>query len=328
MRTVTFHIESWQAATPFRIAGREKHEFRATVCTLAENGFIGRGQAVGVAYQGETAESINAQLEGIRDQLVAGATRADLLQLLPPGGARCAADAALWDLESQSRQCSVWGLAGTRPAPVTTAYTIGLEDTPAKMAAKAAARPELQLLKVKLDQHQPAERLRAIRSARPDAQLLVDANQAWDIDTLERLLPVLEEVRVLFVEQPLPRNEDDQLEGLELPIPLCADESCLHLGELERAARRYQLINIKLDKCGGLTHGLELARAAKALGLGLMVGCMGHNSLSMAPGHVLAQFCDFADLDGPLLLKNDIIGGLEYQGAMITLPPRRFWGTP
>jgi L-alanine-DL-glutamate epimerase-like enolase superfamily enzyme len=328
MRRVSLHIESWQAAVPFRIAGRVKHEFMAVVCSVADSDYIGRGQGSGVSYQGETVESIIAQLEGIRPQLAAGATRADLLRLLPPGGARCAADAALWDLESQLEQRSVWELAGTRPEPVETAYTIGIEETPALMALKAAARPELRLLKIKLDQCEPEARLRAIRDARPDARLLVDANQSWSLETLQQLMPTLVESGVLLVEQPLPRGQDAALEQIRAPIPLCADESCLDLAELEDTARRYQLINIKLDKCGGLTRGLELASAAKARGLGLMVGCMGHNSLSMAPGHVLAQFCDYVDLDGPLLLKNDIIGGLNYDGGMISLPAQRFWGLP
>jgi L-alanine-DL-glutamate epimerase-like enolase superfamily enzyme len=328
MRTVTLHTEIWAAARPFRIAGREKTAFTAVVCTIEEDGLVGRGQASGVAYQGETAESISAQLELVREALQSGASRHDLLTLLPAGGARCAADAALWDLESQIRNQSAWTIAGTKPEPVETAYTVGIEDTPELMAERAAAVPELRLLKIKLDRQQPAERLLAIRAVRPDARILVDANQSWTMELLRRVMPVLQQTGVLLVEQPLPRGADEELEQFESPIPFCADESCLDLPELDVVARRYQLINIKLDKCGGLTRGLELATAVRARGLGLMVGCMGHNSLSMAPAHVLAQFCDFADLDGPLLLRNDMVGGLIYRNGLVSLPKKRFWGEP
>jgi L-alanine-DL-glutamate epimerase-like enolase superfamily enzyme len=182
------------------------------------------------------------------------------------------------------------------------------------------------LFKVKLGDDRPVERIAAIREARPDSRLVVDANQAWTFAELQEFGPALHELGVLMIEQPLARGEDTELAGYESAAPLCADESCQHIGELDAVATRYQMINIKLDKCGGLTHGLELARAAREKGLGVMVGCMGGTSLSMAPSHVIAQLCDFVDIDGPLLIKKDRDGGLIYDHGIVTLPGSHFWG--
>ncbi|HET7331196.1 enolase C-terminal domain-like protein, partial [Dyella sp.] len=191
---------------------------------------------------------------------------------------------------------------------------------------KAAKAPH-PLLKVKLDSDRPVERIEAIRKCRPDARLTVDANQGWSFEQLREVAAPLQKLGVIFIEQPLPRGDDAALENYKAPLPLCADESCLHLGELETASRRYQMINIKLDKCGGLTEGLALAKAAREKGLGLMVGCMGGTSLSMAPAHVLAQLCDFVDLDSPLLLRNDRMGGFNYQSGQVAAGPDLCWGT-
>ncbi|MDH3430834.1 MAG: dipeptide epimerase, partial [Gammaproteobacteria bacterium] len=293
---------------------------------IREGDCVGRGEALGVYYLGETEETMLAQLESIADKLVAGANRHDLLDLLPPGGARNAADAALWDLEAQLSGKSAWEMAGVEPNPVETDLTIGLEAEPEDMARKAAAAPDYDLLKIKLDDDRPVERIAAIRKVRPDARLIVDVNGGWTFEQLQRFSPDLQRFGVELIEQPLPRGEDSELEGYLCPIPLCADESCLHLGELEQAANRYQFINIKLDKTGGLTHALQLAHAAKAKDLGIMVGSMCGSSLAMAPHHVVAQLAEYVDIDGPLLMKNDRIGGLVYDRGFVSLPETRFWG--
>jgi len=282
---------------------------------------------MGVPYLGETLESMTRQIEAVADDISRGINREELLNLLPAGGARLAVDSALWDLEAQLTGRNAWQIAGVAPDPVETVFTIGLEDTPRQMAAKASAAADLTLFKVKLGNDRPVERIAAIREARPDSRLVVDANQGWTFGELREFGPALNELGVLMIEQPLPRGEDQELENYESATPLCADESCQHLGELEVVATRYQMINIKLDKCGGLTHALELARAAKGKNLDLMVGCMGGTSLSMAPSHVIAQHCDLVDIDGPLLIRKDRDGGLVYDHGIVTLPAEPFWGT-
>lgn len=325
-RNISIYTESWPSIIPFRIANHVSDDFPCVVCEIEQGDSIGRGEALGVHYLGETLESMVAQLEEISAHLSAGTDRQQLLDLLPPGGARCAADSALWDLEAQLGGRSAWETAGVHSAPVETVLTIGLEPTPLEMAAKAADAAHMSLFKVKLGRDRPVERIAAIRAARPDARLVVDVNQDWTFEELRRFAPALHELGVMMIEQPLPRGGDAELEGYASPAPLCADESCQHLGELDAAARRYQMINIKLDKTGGLTHGLVLARAAKQKNLSVMVGCMGGTSLSMAPAHVIAQLCDFVDIDGPLLIKEDRPGGLIYDHGMVSLPRTRFWG--
>jgi L-alanine-DL-glutamate epimerase-like enolase superfamily enzyme len=328
IRTVRVYEETWPAKVPFRIADHIWHDFPCTICEIEQDGVVGRGEAHGVYYFGETPSSMQEQLAAVSEKLSAGATRLQLLDLLPPGGARMAADSALWDLEAQLSGVSAWQTAGVEPNPVETVFTIGLEETPEAMAAKAAAAQEMSLFKVKLNSDRPVARIEAIRAARPDARLVVDINQDWSFDELKEYGPALQQLGVLMIEQPLPRGEDAELEGFDCPAPLCADESCLHLGELEEIVPRYQVINIKLDKCGGLTHGLQLAAAARAKGLDLMVGCMSGTSLSMAPSHVIAQLCNFVDIDGPLLIKKDREGGLIYDDGQVRVPEQPFWGQP
>jgi len=325
-RGVSVQFESWPSIIPFRISNHVWDNFDCIVCKIEEDGVIGRGEALGVYYNDETPDSMAAQIHGVADKLSAGVNREQILNLLPPGGARMAIDAALWDLEAQQSGISAWQAAGVAADPVETVFTIGLEATAEEMAAKASAAADLSLFKVKLSNDRPVERIAAIREARPDSRLVIDANQGWNFSELQRFGPALHDLGVLMIEQPLPRGEDHELEGYQSAAPLCADESCLHLGELEAAASRYQMINIKLDKCGGLTHGLDLARAARVKGLGLMVGCMGGTSLSMAPSHVIAQLCDFVDIDGPLLIKKDRAGGFDYERGIVTLPEAPFWG--
>jgi len=327
-RSVSIHTESWPALIPFRISNNVWDDFPCIVCEIAQDDAIGRGEALGVYYFDETPESMSAQLERILPQLESGAGREELLSLLPPGGARLAADAALWDLEAKLTGRTAWSIAGVDANPVETVFTIGLEDTPDEMATKALAASDISLFKVKLGDDRPVERIAAIHVARPDARMVVDVNQGWNFGELQRYAPELKALGVSMIEQPLPRGEDEELEAYDPPLPICGDESCLHLGELEQAAHRYQMINIKLDKTGGLTHGLELAHAARERGLGLMVGCMGGTSLAMAPHHVIAQLCDFVDIDGPLLVRHDRLGGLVYNQGIVTLPEQPFWGQP
>ncbi len=325
-RRVSAHIENWMALIPFRISRRSWDDCPCVVCEIAEDELIGRGESLGVYYLGDTEKTMLTQIESIAGQLAAGSSRQDLLGLLPPGGARCAVDAALWDLEAQQSGTSAWRAAGVSTDPVETVFTIGLEAEPEDMAARAVAAADLTLFKVKLSSDRPVERIAAIRDARPDARLVIDVNEGWEFEQLQEVAPALAEYGVSMIEQPLKRGHDEVLEGYDSPLPLCADESCQHTGELEQIASRYQIINIKLDKCGGLTHGLELASAARDLGLGIMVGCMGGTSLGMAPIHVLAHKADFVDIDGPLLLKNDRLGGFIYDRGMVSLPNKPFWG--
>ena len=322
----SIHTETWPVSRPFRITGREWTAFDSVVLELSHEGVIGRGEALGVFYANETAASMTAEVEAIAKHIDTGVDRATLAQLLPPGGARNAIDCALWDLEAKSSGRSIWELTGVTPKPLTTVFTIGIEATPEIMASHAAAAAQYPLLKVKLDGNQPLERIRAIRSARPDARIVVDANQGWDLPTLQRLAPAFADLGVEMIEQPLPRGADEGLEGYRSPVPLGADESCLHLGELDAAAKRYQVINIKLDKTGGLSHALELARAARERGLGLMVGCMAGSSLAIAPAFVVGCLVDLVDIDGPLLLKRDRIPGLAYSRGRVEPPPADVWG--
>jgi len=323
---ISAHIEEWELASPFRIAGNEWRTTRSVVAQLSSDGAMGRGEAQGVYYLDETAESMLEQVFSVADQLSRGITREELLEVLPAGGARNAIDCALWDLEAKLSGRSIWQLTGISPEPVTTVFTIGLEDTPEKMAANAKAAGEYPVLKIKLDSDRPVARLAAIREARPDAKIVVDANQGWSIELLGDVLPQCAELGISMIEQPLARGHDSALEDFESPITLAADESCLDTSELDVASRRYSMINIKLDKTGGLTEALRLAHAAKEKGCQLMVGNMVGTSLSMAPSFVVAQLCDFVDIDGPLLLKNDHPGGLVYRSGSVDVFDSVFWG--
>jgi L-alanine-DL-glutamate epimerase-like enolase superfamily enzyme len=323
---INLHITDWILTQPFRISGHEWINSRCLVVQLQQGDFIGRGEAQGVFYLDETAESIFEQAHAVAGELRKGISRQELQDLLPAGGARNAIDCAMWDLECKKAGKTIWELTGIKPRPVTTVFTIGLESSPQAMAEKAAAAADAPILKIKLSDHKPYEKLAAIRAARPDAVLVVDANQGWDFDLLKQVLPQCVDLDLAMIEQPLARGHDEVLEGFESPITLAADESCLHSGELELAASRYSMINIKLDKTGGLTEALRLAKAAKQKGCKLMVGNMVGTSLSMAPSFVVAQLCDFVDIDGPLLLKYDQALGLEYKNGVVTGFDSRLWG--
>jgi L-alanine-DL-glutamate epimerase-like enolase superfamily enzyme len=320
------HIERWPTLRPFRITDTTWNSFDSVVVELSADGLVGRGEALGVYYLHETADALASEIEAVADHLRGGIDRATLQELMPPGGARNAIDCALWDLEAKQTGRRIWDLTAISPKSLETVFTIGLEPTPEEMAANATAAAGHQLLKIKLNDDKPLERVQAIRAARPDVRIVVDANQAWTMPGLRALAPEFAALGVQMIEQPLPRGADAELEGYRSPVPLCADESCLHMGEIPQAAGRYQLINIKLDKAGGLTHALQLARAARARGLGLMVGCMGGSSLAMAPAFVIGCLCDFVDIDGPLLQKSDRLPGLDYDGGRVSVFGANLWG--
>jgi L-alanine-DL-glutamate epimerase-like enolase superfamily enzyme len=322
---LSVHGEYWPAITPFRITGKTFNGFESVVVELAQAGLLGRGEGLGVHYLGETVHQMLTQVSVLAPALEVGLSRSGLQTLLPPGGARNALDAALWDLEAKSNGQRVWQLCGVEPRTLETVFSIGIEATPQAMADKAAAAA-YGLLKIKLDSDAPVERVQAVRAARPDARLVVDANQGWTFAQLQTVAPVLADLGVQMIEQPLPRGADADLQGYQSPVPLYADESCQHLGELDLAAQRYQGINIKLDKTGGLTHGLELARAARAHGLGLMAGSMCGSSLAMAPTFVVACLCDLVDIDGPLLQACDRLPGLQYEGGFVAPFGPEVWG--
>ncbi|MEM7283735.1 MAG: N-acetyl-D-Glu racemase DgcA [Pseudomonadota bacterium] len=324
--TLTAAMESWPLKTPFRISRESYTHSECLVVTLTQGEHTGRGEAQGVDYEGETPDSMLAQVDSVRHAMENGMSRTDLQAALPLGGARNALDCALWDLEAKQSGKSIWELLGHKPKPVKTVFTIGLEDTPEAMAQKATDASQFPVLKIKLSEDRPIENLAAIRKARPDARLIVDVNQGWSFVELNDMLPRLLEVALDLLEQPLEKTADDDLIGFQSPILLAADESCLDSKDLAHAAARYDVINIKLDKTGGLTEALKLAHQAKALGKKLMVGNNVGTSLSMAPAFVIAQYCDFVDLDGPLLLSKDREHGIRYEGPVVNVFGRELWG--
>ena len=314
--------ETWPIAGRFVISRGAKTEAHVIVATAGDGLVVGRGEAVPYARYGETIE---AALAAIRTLPTIG-SRQDLERALPPGAARNAVDCALWDFEAKRSGRRAHALAGlSEPQPVTTCYTLSL-DEPEAMAERARAVRHLPILKLKLGGEGDAARMAAVRAARPDARLVADANEAWTPDDVERLLTAAAAARVELVEQPLAAGADEILARMPHPVPVCADES-VHLAvDLPRLAGRYEAVNIKLDKAGGLTQALALAAAAHASGLKIMVGCMVATSLAMAPAFLLAQRADWVDLDGPLLLARDRAHGLAYRDGVITPPSPELWG--
>jgi L-alanine-DL-glutamate epimerase-like enolase superfamily enzyme len=327
-RSVTLHaaLEKRPMTAPFHITGYTFTGFDALVVTLRDGGCVGRGEAQGVYYKHDNPPGMLAQVEALRDRIEHGITRGELLDCLPPGGARNALDAALWDLESSRRGVPAWRLAGIDPPrALRTTFTIGADD-PARMADHARGFAEARALKLKLtDDDLNAERVRAVRAARPDAWIMVDANQGLTRDSLARLLPTLRQSGVALIEQPFPIGRESWLDGLERPIPIAADESVQDHADLARLAGRVDTINIKLDKCGGLTEALSMASQARAMGFDLMVGNMSGSSLAMAPAFLLGQQCAVVDLDGPLYLREDCSPGATYRDGTIWCPGE-LWG--
>ena len=324
MREVRFTTAFWEQKIPFKITGHTLTGAKLLDVTITENGLSGRGEAAGIYYFGETSESMLAQAESLRQVLEQGVDRVQLRELLPAGGARNAIDCALWDLEAKRSGKSIWELTGIEPGETISINTVGI-GTPGEMAA-AARQLDTSKVKVKLDGEHVIERISAVRGARPDAEIVIDVNQGWSFEQLVELAPRLKELGVAMIEQPLLRGGDESLEGYQPPIPLCADESCLDTSEFEQASRRYQMINIKLDKTGGLTEALDLARLAQAKGIGLMVGNMMGTSLAMAPGFVIGQLCRFVDLDGALFLKQDREYPMTYSTGILSPPSAELWG--
>jgi L-alanine-DL-glutamate epimerase-like enolase superfamily enzyme len=294
--------------------------------SIEREGHVGRGEAAGVYYFKEDPDSMVRQIEGVRGAIEAGIDRQALQKMLPAGGARNALDCALWDLEAKSSGKSVWELAGIAPRSVTTFFTLGIESTPQRMAARAEEAAAYPILKIKVDGDRPVERVAAIRAVRSDAGLVVDANQGWSFAQLVEFAPKLADLGVMLIEQPLPRGADESLEEYRSPVPLTADESCQHRGELDEAARRYQAINIKLDKAGGLTEALRLAEAIRDRGLQAHIGCRCGTSLALAPAFVVAQRCQYVELDGHLMLERDRAPGLRCINGEIAEPDPRLWG--
>ncbi len=325
---LSVHRAGWPMKAPFAITGYVFDSLDAVVVNIETDGVVGTGEGVGVYYLKEDSKLLLEQIEAVRGDIERGVSLEDIQELLPAGGGRNAVDCALWDLQVKQSGKSIWELTGIDPKPARTVFTIGIQKTPAEMAENAARAEKYPYLKIKLDGVDPVERIAAIREARPDASIIIDANQGFSFSLLQEVLEPFAELGVAMVEQPLARGGDEALAGFKAPIPLCADESCLHRGELPAALERYDMINIKLDKTGGLTEALALAKDARAAGKGLMVGNMLGTSLSMAPAFVIAQLCDFVDLDGPLNLKSDCPNGMKYSGGVIEAPASGLWGTP
>jgi len=297
------------------------------VVELEEDACVGRGEGVPYARYGETPDGVVAAIESVRGDLARGADRRDLLGLLPAGAARNAVDCALWDLEARRAGIPAWRLAGLDGAPraVAASWTVPLGDV-GEMAARAGELAHLPILKVKVGAEAVVPKLRAVRAAAPGTRLLVDANEAWTAGLLAELVPVLEELGVETIEQPLPAGDDGELERIHHTVPVCADESFHGPDELETVRRRYDAVNLKLDKTGGLTAALDLRGAVRAAGLRTMVGCMVSTSLAIAPAFLLAGDADLVDLDGPLLLERDRDAGVRLEDGLLHPPAGELWG--
>lgn len=319
--------ERWPMVEPFEIAGRTYTEQPVVVVTLKDaQGRVGRGEAAGVDYDGESVESMLGQIAAVETRLRQHLSAEALLNLLPKGGARNAVDCALWDLNAKRHRIPAWRAASLgRIDPVITAVTIGLCDE-ADLRRKAQALRDWPVLKLKVDADRHLDVVRIVREECPRACLLVDANQSWSRSLLERVAPALHELGVQLIEQPVPQGDDGQLDGWQSPVPLAADESCRDRDTLSSLVGRYQYINIKLDKCGGLTEALAMVREASRLGLGLMVGNMCGTSLAMAPAMIVAQHCRYVDLDGPLLQSCDREPALQYRSGWVSVPAPSLWG--
>lgn len=325
---LTVRREDFPIRGVFRIARGARTTAEVVVATVTDGPHTGRGECVPYRRYGETVEGVTAALAGMAGAVAAGLDRAGLQTLMPPGAARNALDCALWDLEAKRTGVPAWRLAGLaeEPCPLLTCFTLSVDEPGAMAAAAAAAAPRHPLLKTKLTGDGDVERVRAVRAAAPAARLVVDANEAWSLDHLHRFAPEMAALGVELIEQPLPAGEDEALRGIACPVPLGADESVHGCGGLERLAGLYQVVNIKLDKTGGLTEALALKAAAEALGFGIMVGCMVGTSLAMAPAVLVGQNARFTDLDGPLLLAQDREPGLRYDGALVHPPEPEVWG--
>jgi L-alanine-DL-glutamate epimerase-like enolase superfamily enzyme len=327
-RELHVRSERWPLSRPFRISRGVKTAAEVVVVELHEGKTVGRGEAVPYPRYGESTSSVIGQIDSLREALEKGLARQELLEALPAGAARNAVDCALWDLEAQSSAPDGARVLGASAAgPLTTALTISL-DTPEAMAAAARQAANWPLIKVKVDSANPAAQIRAVRAACPTSALIVDPNESWNADILREAQPTLVENRVALLEQPLPAGSEHELQHVRSSVPICADESCHTAADLAALAGRFQFVNIKLDKTGGLTAALTLLEEARRVGFGIMVGCMICTSLSIAPAFHVARYARFVDLDGPLWLANDRIGGVSIERQHLRAPQAGFWGEP
>jgi L-Ala-D/L-Glu epimerase len=318
--------ESWPLAAPFRISRGVKVAADVVVVEIDQGNARGRGEAVPYPRYGETVASVLEQVRSVATAISQGMTREALQEAMLPGAARNAIDCALWDLSAALTGQSVTEQLGQGPLPaLTSALTVGL-DIPSAMQAAAVLLREAPLIKVKLDASDPEGQLRAVRAGAPAARLIIDPNESWNLEILEAMQPVLVEARVELIEQPLPANDDMALKDFSPAVPICADESCHVAADLPKLRGRYQAVNIKLDKTGGLSGALELLQRARAQGLRVMCGCMICTSVSIAPAFHIARRADFVDLDGPLWLKQDHRGGARLENGNLLAPSAALWG--
>ncbi|OOY13282.1 dipeptide epimerase [Thioclava marina] len=314
--------DTFKLAQVFTISRGSRTEAKVVTVSVERDGMKGWGECVPYARYGESLDSVTDQIESVPVDI----TRAELQEALPAGAARNALDCALWDWEAKSKGVPVWELAGiAKPGSLTTAYTLSL-DTPENMRAAAAKQAARPLLKIKLGTPEDLPRLRAVREGAPKSRIIVDANEGWEIETFLDIQAELKHLGVALVEQPLPAAADEALAGIERLVPICADESCHTSEGLLDLRGKYDVINIKLDKTGGLTEALRLRAIAHSEGFGVMVGCMVGSSLAMAPAMLVAQGADYVDLDGPLLLAEDRDVPLRYDGSEVSPPEPALWG--
>ncbi|MDP3860252.1 MAG: dipeptide epimerase [Phaeovulum sp.] len=314
--------ETFRLREVFTISRGSRTEAKVLTVWLSRGGVTGWGECVPYARYGESLESVTAQIEGLPE----GVTREALQRLLPPGAARNAVDCALWDHAAKAAGRRVWQLAGlAEPVPQTTAYTLSL-DSPENMRAAAARNAQRPILKIKLGTPDDMARIEAVRAGAPKPTIIVDANEGWSAEVYADLAPHLLRLGVAMVEQPLPAGKDDMLAEIARPLPVCADESCHDRATLAPLKGKYDLVNIKLDKTGGLTEALALRDAARAAGFGVMVGSMVGTSLAMAPAVLVAQGALYTDLDGPLLLAEDRANPLHYEAGQVYPPEVALWG--
>lgn len=318
-------VRQWTMSAPFVTAGETVSEIDVLHIELSAGGFKGRAETMGVDYLGETVASMKAQLEQLNERTLAGLSSADLQAILPPGGSRNGLDCALWDLRAKQSSGGIAVLTGIPMHPIDTLYTLSLDD-PENMARCARDVAHLKQLKLKLNAQNTLQCLEAVRGARPDARIVIDANGSWPESLLMALGDDLQRLNVALLEQPVAPDQDFRLQNLRYPVPLCADESCQASGDLERVADCYQAINIKLDKCGGLTDALRIRDWCHQYGKQVMVGNMLGSSLAMAPGTVVAQGADFVDLDGPLWQSDDVQHALKIVDGCIQPPVSELWG--
>jgi L-Ala-D/L-Glu epimerase len=323
--SIDAHEEVWPLKQPFRISRGSRTEAQVVVMTVKDSKHIGRGEGVPLARYNQSIASVLAQIESIQREK--NLNRQILQGLLPAGATRNALDCALWDLEAKLSGKRVWELANIPIVPeVETSFTISL-DTPERMGAAAKANARLPMLKLKLGGDDPdLARVATVREAASATRLLIDANESWSPEHYQKIVPALKQLGVELIEQPFPAKADEVLEILDHPIPVCADESCHTTADLPRLTNRYEVINVKLDKTGGLTEALRLCEGARETGFKLLIGCMVCTSLGIAPARLLASFANWIDLDGPLLLARDRDHSVPYANGKIGIPPRDLWG--